>query len=226
MLHSAIKRPLAPAPSPHHSLTQPPPGLSALETERLPVVFTDILATSERSYDTFFEKSDRMHVATVDFTPGGPVSVRTAPAVPSAPAAPVRELRGVEELSFVSGSFQASDLIPGLAPLVDDGRVEKVGIGGRALGSNAQNLAPIGALGAFGGSVDLAISAVKLSVVGSAFDYANTSLGGGIVTIEGRCQPSYLEISMAMTQLPMTIFHVCRQLRHGHLKPRLFMPRC
>jgi hypothetical protein len=197
-----------------------------LETERLPVVFTDILATYERSYDTFFEKSDRMHVATVDFTPGGPVSVRTAPAVPSATAAPVRELRGVEELSFVSGSFQASDLIPGLAPLVDDGRVEKVGIGGRALGSNAQNLAPIGALGAFGGSADLAISAVKLSMVGSAFDYANTSLGGGIVTIEGRCQPSYLEISMAMTQLAMTIFHVCRQLRHGHLKPRLFMPRC
>jgi hypothetical protein len=145
MLHSAIKRPLAPAPSPHHSLTQPPPGLSALETERLPVVFTDILATYERSYDTSFEKSDRMHVATVDFTPGGPVSVRTAPAVPSATAAPLRELRGVEELSFVSGSFQASDLIPGLAPLVDDGRVEKVGIGGRALGSNAQNLAPIGA---------------------------------------------------------------------------------
>jgi hypothetical protein len=97
------------------------------------------------------------------------------------------------QLSYVSGSFQASSLIPGLAPLVDEGRVGKVGIGGRALGSDARNLAPIGALGtlsffilpAFGGSTGLAISTVKLSVVGSAFNYANTSLGGGIVTIEG-----------------------------------------
>ena len=100
------------------------------------------------------------------------------------------------QLGYVSGSFQASELIPELSVLIDETRLGKVGVGGRVLGFDTQNMAPSGALGTltivvkpgFRGSADLVIADVQLSVVGGEFDYANTySARRGIVaaTIEG-----------------------------------------
>jgi putative ABC transport system permease protein len=59
-------------------------------------LFTDILANYERNYDTFFDKSEQIHVSVSHFKPGGPVGVPSAPAVPSATAARLREIPGVE----------------------------------------------------------------------------------------------------------------------------------
>lgn len=59
-------------------------------------LFTDLLSSYERSYDTFFAKSDRIHIVTTQFVPGGAVQIRSAPSAPGGVAPLLRNLAGVE----------------------------------------------------------------------------------------------------------------------------------
>ena len=103
-----------------------------------------------------------------------------------------------QQLRYVSGSFQAADLIPGLQVLVDEMNEGAVGAGGRVLGAEGMNVAGTGALGTlsfdvlpgFTGSTDLILYEITLSVVDSEFDYENTYVGRAVsATITGEALP-------------------------------------
>ncbi len=104
-----------------------------------------------------------------------------------------------QQLRYVSGSFQVSDLIPGLQVLVDEMSEESIGVGGRVLGVEGMNIASNGALGTlsfevlsgFTGSADLILSEIVLSVVDSGFDYENTYFSRTVAaTITGDVLPA------------------------------------
>jgi len=62
-------------------------------------LFANILASYERGYDAFFEKSDRIFMPTIHFTPAWSSNMRTAPFVPTAMGGLMRDLPGIEQVA-------------------------------------------------------------------------------------------------------------------------------